>query len=475
MAIEANELIPPAYVYKPVSFGTSIRNVGQAQMEAQKYKSEQAKKKDQDNKRALNVDIYATTQEKFNKNLSEMRSKIVNQYSELAAQGHNLSDPSDDAYTLFQNDLNAYKTAAEQFKGAAAELKGLEIALRQSDPDIAEHITTKINNAKDAEELNDYISEAYNAYNIITKNPNVLSVINRQVSAAGLDAIIQNIKADKKGAKTIEYLKEINDDKIPQILSLIKADPEYKKEEAIFNYKKENQLPMDQFADMNGNTYDTYEDYMKSKISDAIAAKDSAVQQYREKSTFNFNTRVDLGAGGTATPSNVVIPAPTVATGMAVINGSNPTWNSGTGKIDIPTGVYDRSSAWGWSGNKQNMVGFNSTTGILSVTPQQLAKTNPTNGIKAQWDLYTAAADKSFGGRYQDYILPDGNESENSYITVVKYDQFGNLWGLLGNSNNYVLLYSVVPGLSAGDNGSHLLRQLGEDPNKKITDFFKLQ
>lgn len=475
MAIEANELIPPAYVYKPVSFGTSIRNVGQAQMEAQKYKSEQAKKKEQDNKRALNVDIYATTQEKFNKNLSEMRSKIVNQYSELAAQGHNLSDPSDDAYTLFQNDLNAYKTAAEQYKGAALELRNLEVALRNADIDISKHITSKINDAKDADELNDYIDEAYNAYDLITKNPNVVPVINRQVSAAGVDAIIQNIKTDKKGSKTIQYLKEINDTKIPQILSLVKADPEYKKEEALFNYKKENNLPMGQFADMNGTTYNTYEDYIKSKISDAIAAKDATVQQYREKSTFNFTTKVNVNREDNTTPSNVVIPPPTLATGMAVINGSNPTWNSGNGQIDISTGLSDRNSAWGWKGNKAGQVGFNSTTGVLSVTPQQLAKTNPTNNLKAQWDLYTAAADKTFGGRHQDYILPDGTGSENSYITLVKYDQFGNLWGLLGNSKLFVLLYSVVPGLSPGDNGSHLLRQLGEDPSKKITDLFQLK
>lgn len=468
MAIETNELIPPAYVYKPISFGSAIQNIGQSQLEAQKYKSEQAKRKDQENKRMLNVDIYATANKTFNDNLSEMRKKIIDQYSQLAAQGHNLSDPSDDAYNLFQSDLNQYKTTAEQFKGAASELKNLEITLRTADPQIADYLVDKIDASKDADELQSNIQEAWNAYSIIAKKPNISPIIAKAVNSAGMDAVIQSIKNEKNNGKKLTIVKGINETKIPEILSQVKLDPAYTTEKNLFEYKKEKELLEDsEYKDANGIVYKEYDDYLKAKISDAIALKDASMQQYREKSTFNFNASF---GGGTTTPANVNIPAPTKETAMADINGSNPTWDAGSGKIKITTGKNDRASAWGWSGNKFGAVDFDPSTGTLLVTPQQLAKTNaPGNNY---WNLMTTGSASTFGSSKSDFVLPDGS-SKNGYITSVKYDQFGNLWGLLDNNTDRVILFSTISGLEPQGNDTDLLRQLGM--SGKITDLFKLQ
>jgi hypothetical protein len=468
MAIEANELIPPAYVYKPVSFGSAIQNIGQSQLEAQKYKSEQAKRKDQENKRMLNVDIYATANKTFNDNLSEMRKKIIDQYSQLAAQGHNLSDPSDEAYNLFQSDLNQYKTTAEQFKGAASELKSLEITLRTSDPQIADYFIGKIDDSQDAGELTDNITEAWTAATLIAKKPNMAPIISKAVNAAGMDAVIQSIKTEKKSGKKLTIVKEINDKKLPEILSVIKADPAYAAEKKLFEFKQKNGLlEGSEYIDANDTAYTNYDEYLTAKIADAITLKDASMQQYREKSTFNFNASI---GGGTTTPSQVNIPEPTKATAIVDISGSNPTWDATDGKIKIVTGKSDRNSAWGWAGNKYGAVDFDSSTGTLGITPQQLAKTNaPGNNY---WNLMTTGSSSQFGSSKSDFVLPNGS-SKNGYITSVKYDQFGNLWGLLDNNTDYVILYSTINGLEPQGNDTDLLGQLGM--TGKITDLFKIQ
>lgn len=360
MAIETNELIPPAYVYKPISFGSAIQNIGQSQLEAQKYKSEQAKRKDQENKRMLNVDIYATANKTFNDNLSEMRKKIIDQYSQLAAQGHNLSDPSDDAYNLFQSDLNQYKTKAEEFKGAASALKNLELTLRTADPQIANFLVAKIDASKDADELQSNIDELYNAYSIIAKKESVLPAINNAVNSAGMDAVIQSIKEEKNNGKKLTIVKEINDTKLPQILSQVKLDPTYIKEKNLFDYKKDKKLLQDsEYKDANGNVYDDYDKYLTAKISDAIALKDASMQQYREKSTFNFSTNVSLTDPSQDTKTGVVITTGTPPN-TSYINYTGVA-NFSNGKLTFDTSGTDKTGFWDYkplrptiSGGKDN-------------------------------------------------------------------------------------------------------------------------
>jgi len=465
MAIETNELIPPAYVYKPISFGSAIQNIGQSQLEAQKYKSEQAKRKDQENKRMLNVDIYATANKTFNDNLSEMRKKIIDQYSQLAAQGHNLSDPSDDAYNLFQSDLNQYKTKAEEFKGAASALKNLELTLRTADPQIANFLVAKIDASKDAVELQSNIDELYNAYSIIAKKESVLPAINKEVNSAGMDAVIKSIKDEKDKGKKITIVKEINETKLPQILSQVKLDPTYIKEKNLFDYKKENGLLQDsEYKDDNGNVYDDYDQYLTAKISDAIALKDASMQQYREKSTFNFSTNVSLTDPSQETKTGVLITTGTPPN-TSYINYTGVA-NFSNGKLTFDTSGTDKTGFWDYKPLRPTISG-----GKATIDMDDLYWSNwnaESNSLKPTlFSLDSTQSSKNVGSSKLTWTNSTGqNISGSPLLTNAKYDQLGNLWGLTADNApimlvpNYNKMQGITPSQFAG-NVTSALTQLG--------------